>query len=200
MKGSSAGAAEPGSDPSSRDGQTLDAERVSATHRAQTGTISPIGDRDFELLPAKAGIPFAPRTPLTEPFWAGCARGELLFQRCADCGYAGFPPAVACRACLSRALRWERSAGGATLYSWTVVHRPVSRAFRTPYAPAIVTVDEGYQMMTCLVGLGVAAIQAGMRLRAVFHEIEPGTSLPYFSPSTAPSPPSEQEPPCVPTI
>jgi uncharacterized OB-fold protein len=138
-------------------------------------------------------LPLAPRTPLTEPFWAGCARGDLLLQRCATCGEPGFPPAVACRACLSRDLRWEPSAGLATLYSWTVVYRAVSPAFRTPYAPAIVTLDEGPQLMTSLIGLTVAEIRPHLRLRVAFRPaVVPAavasggerttTALPYFEP------------------
>jgi uncharacterized OB-fold protein len=154
---------------------------------SEDGTNSPVScGRDTELRPAAAGIPFAPRTLLTEPFWLGCARGELLYQRCSDCDRPGFPPAAACRHCLSRALRWEPSSGRATLYSWTIVHRPVSPAFRSPYAPAIVTVDEGYQILTCLVGLTAGDIRPGMRLRVAFHEVEPGAVLPYFSPTTTP--------------
>ncbi|OHV41442.1 hypothetical protein BCD49_07795 [Pseudofrankia sp. EUN1h] len=161
------------------------------------------GDADTLLRPQVDGVPFAPRTPVTEPFWAGCARGELLFQRCAACATPGFPPTEACRACLSRDLRWERSAGFGTLYSWTVVHRPVSPAFRTPYAPAIVTLDEGYQLMTCLVGLTIAEIRPELRLRVAFHSVVPAapaipaapavtveaagqpaaTTLPYFEPA-----------------
>ncbi|EFC86668.1 Zn-ribbon domain-containing OB-fold protein [Parafrankia sp. EUN1f] len=185
MIGPSAGAAESGTAPLPRVRQVRTGEEKTAPTHAHSETISLATDGARELRAAAAGIPFAPRTPLTEPFWVGCARGDLLFQRCSDCGRPGFPPAVACRSCLSRALRWERSAGGGTLYSWTVVHRPASPAFRTPYAPAIVTLDEGYQLMTCLVGLDVAAIRADLRLRVVFHEIEPGTSLPYFAPAHA---------------
>ncbi|WP_407661318.1 Zn-ribbon domain-containing OB-fold protein [Frankia nepalensis] len=155
----------------------------------QEATGGEVGGAAGDLLrPQAGGLPFAPRTPLTEPFWAGCARGELLFQRCADCRAPGFPPAEACRACLSRAVRWELSTGLGALYSWTVVRRPVSPAFRVPYAPAIVTLDEGYQMMTCLIGLDAADIRPGMRLRAAFHLVDPAgpstvaVALPYFGP------------------
>ncbi|MBX6388147.1 MAG: OB-fold domain-containing protein [Frankia sp.] len=172
----------------------MPAHRV-PTEIKSTGTISPNSAPQL-LAPQTAGVPFAARTPLTEPFWAGCARGELLFQRCAACGAPGFPPAVACRACLGRDLRWERSTGLATLYSWTVVHRPVSPAFHTPYAPAIVTLAEGHQMLTCLIGLEVADIRPGMPLRVSFHPVLPAgaadgdepTVLPYFAPA-APLPP-----------
>jgi len=50
-------------------------------------------------------------------------------------------------------LRWTPSEGRGEVYSWTVVHRPVSPEFEPPYAPAIITLDEGYQMLTNIVGL-----------------------------------------------
>ena len=50
-------------------------------------------------------------------------------------------------------LDWTTSAGLGEIYSWTVVHRPVTPEFDPPYAPAIVTLDEGYQMLTNIIGV-----------------------------------------------
>ena len=48
-----------------------------------------------------------------------------------------------------------RTSGGVgEIYSWTVVYRPVTPEFEPPYAPAIITLDEGYQMLTNIVGCG----------------------------------------------
>ena len=41
-------------------------------------------------------------TPETQPFWDGCAAGELRIQRCADCGRPYFYPRPVCPACSSR--------------------------------------------------------------------------------------------------
>ena len=46
--------------------------------------------------PAK---PVPEPTPETRPFWDGCARGELLLQRCRDCGKPYFYPRPVCPAC-----------------------------------------------------------------------------------------------------
>jgi uncharacterized OB-fold protein len=134
------------------------------------------------LHPQDGPLPHAEPGPLSEPFWTGCARGELLFQRCTDCGTPGFPPAELCRHCLSAALTWEKSAGRGTLYSWTVVHRPVTPAFTTPYAPAIVDLDEGYRFLTNLIDVAPDDIRAGMALRVLFTEPTPGLHLPCFAP------------------
>ena len=61
------------------------------------------------------------------------------------------------RACCARTARranldWERSAGTGAVYSWTTVWRPQTPAFTVPYLPVIVDVDEGWQMLSNLVG------------------------------------------------
>ena len=137
------------------------------------------------LAPQHGELPHAEPGPLTRPFWDGCAAGELLFQRCRACAAPQFPPAEMCRACLSPDLAWERSAGLGTLYSWTVVHRPVTPAFDVPYAPAIVDLAEGYQMMTNLIGLPPDAITPALPVQVDFYETGSGLRLPYFRPRAA---------------
>jgi uncharacterized OB-fold protein len=138
------------------------------------------------LAPQRGDLPHAEPGPLTRPFWDGCAAGELLFQRCRGCRGAQFPPAEMCRACLGADLAWERSAGLGTLYSWTVVYRPVTPAFDVvPYAPAIVDLNEGYQMMTNLIGVAPDAITPALPVQVEFHETANGLHLPYFRPHAA---------------
>jgi len=127
-------------------------------------------------------LPDARPTALSRPFWQGCARGELLFQRCAECAAIAFPPAQTCRSCLSPALTWEKSAGLARLYSWTVVWRPVTPAFTAPYAPAIVDVAEGFQLVTNLIHVAVEELTIDMALAVTFRQAG-ALHLPYFQPA-----------------
>ncbi len=122
------------------------------------------------LMPQHGNLPHGDPSPLTTTFWEGCAAGELLFQRCAQCDGANFPPSEHCRFCTAFDLVWERSLGRGRLYSWTVVHRAVTPAFQTPYAPAIVTLDEGYQMMSNIVGLGAAELRIDLAVHVAFHQ------------------------------
>lgn len=120
-------------------------------------------------------------SPVSLPFWDGCRAHELRYQHCADCGTANFPPTEHCRQCLSAALEWMRSRGEGEIYSWTVVYRPVTADFRPPYAPAIVTLDEGYQMLTNIIGIAPGELAVGLRVQVQFHSVEMDLTLPYFT-------------------
>jgi len=126
-------------------------------------------------------LPHASPTAVSGPFWAGCARGELLFQRCTECSAIAFPPAETCRTCLSPDLAWEKSAGTGRLYSWTVVWRPVTPAFTTPYAPAIIDVAEGYQLVTNLINVAIEELAVDLPVCVTFHPAG-ALRLPYFQP------------------
>ena len=137
----------------------------------------------IELTPQATAVPHATPGPLTAPFWQGCADRVLLFQRCQACSAANFPPAEHCRQCLSFDVVWERSAGDGVVYSWTVVHRAATPVFETPYAPAIVTLAEGYQMLTNVIGAAVDEVRVGMAVEVDFREVSTDLWLPYFRPS-----------------
>ncbi len=132
------------------------------------------------LRPQRGSVPHA-SSPVSAPFWEGCRSQELRYQHCADCDTANFPPTEHCRHCLSGSLLWTLSGGVGEIYSWTVVYRPVTADFRPPYAPAIVTLDEGYQMLTNMVGIAADDLAVGMRVEVQFHSVEPGLTLPYFT-------------------
>ncbi|HEX4432049.1 MAG TPA: OB-fold domain-containing protein [Frankiaceae bacterium] len=137
------------------------------------------------LTPQAGPLPVGPHGADSEPFWEGAAAGELRFVRCASCGEPDFPAAPHCRNCLKDTLEWQVSAGHGTLYSYTIVWRPVTPDFTTPYAPAVVDLDEGYSMMTNLVGLDTEQLQVGMRVAVQFETLAGGLSLPYFRPLDA---------------
>jgi uncharacterized OB-fold protein len=139
------------------------------------------------LLSPQAGpLPVEPHGTLSEPFWEGAAVGELRYVRCASCGQPDFPAAPHCRFCLGSALDWQVSTGHGTLYSYTIVWRPVTPDFTTPYAPAVVDLDEGYSMMTNLIGLDTDDLAIDMRVVVQFEKLAGGLTLPYFRPLAGP--------------
>jgi uncharacterized OB-fold protein len=132
------------------------------------------------LRPQTGPLPQA-SSGVSVPFWQGCREGELRYQRCAVCGLANFPPTEHCRQCLSADVSWQRSDGVGEVYSWTLVHRPVTAEFEPPYAPAIVALDEGYQMLTNIVGVAAEDLAIGMSVQVQFHEVGEDVTLPYFT-------------------
>lgn len=138
------------------------------------------------LRPQAGPVPHA-SSHLSEPFWEGCRSHELRYQRCAACGSANFPPTEHCRQCLSADLGWNRGNGRGEIYSWTVVYRPVTAEFAPPYAPAIITLDDGYQMLTNVVGVPPDELAVGMRVSVEFHATGPDVTLPYFTGAEADS-------------
>jgi uncharacterized OB-fold protein len=132
------------------------------------------------LQPQSGRVPHA-ESPISAPFWEGCAKHELRYQRCADCGQATFPPSEHCRFCLSFRLDWMASAGLGEIYSWTVVHRPVTAEFAPPYAPAIVQLREGYQLLTNMIGVAADELRVGLGVRVEFCSVNPDLTLPYFT-------------------
>lgn len=96
--------------------------------------------------------------------------GELAFQRCGRCGRAVFYPRVGCPRCGSRELRWERSGGSGILYSITVIHPRDGE----PHNVVLVDLDEGFRMMSRLVGPEWESAAIGDPVRARIEPAVPG--------------------------
>jgi uncharacterized OB-fold protein len=134
------------------------------------------------LQPQPIGIPTGRTSAAAEPYWEGCRQHELRYQRCARCGAIAVRPSVVCTSCRSDELVWEVSAGTGRLYSWTVVWRPQQPAFQVPYAPAIVELDEGYWLMSAVIGCEPDDLRADLRVRVEFHPANDEITLPYVRP------------------
>ena len=65
------------------------------------------------------------RDSATAEFFDGTAKDQFLLRRCADCGTFAEPYVRYCPGCESDRLEWAAAAGGATVVSWSVVHRRV---------------------------------------------------------------------------
>jgi uncharacterized OB-fold protein len=140
------------------------------------------------LAPQHTDVPHATPSDVSGPFWERAAAGELTYQVCTFCECINVPPVEICRDCQLAGLRWTASAGRGTLYSWTVVYRPVTPAFeQLPYAPAIIDLDEGFQLVSNLIGVAPADITANMRVHVEFHHVHADLYLPYFRPACSSS-------------
>jgi uncharacterized OB-fold protein len=116
----------------------------------------------------------------TAPYWVGCNRDELLYQRCQQCGHIQFYPRRNCTACQSGELALLPSAKRGSIHSFTVVQRPANQAFNddVPFVIALVDLDEGFRMMMNVVGKNRLSVAIGNRIRVVFQPCSPEQKLP----------------------
>lgn len=124
--------------------------------------------------------------PDTEPFWEATKRHELRYQVCDDCGGIVFFPRRHCPHCMSMDLSWQTSAGEGAVYTYTVIRQIGLPAFRerVPYAVAWIDMDEGFRMISNIVGVDdPASISIGQRVRVTWEDQPDGISLPLFTPA-----------------
>jgi len=112
-------------------------------------------------------------------FWEGAEKHELRIQRCADCQTLRHPPQPMCAACNSP--RWEsiRASGRGEIYSYVVHHHPPVYGLETPFAVALVELEEG----TRIVGNVIADLDdlyVGMPVEVSFVQIEDNWTLPQW--------------------
>ena len=127
-----------------------------------------------------AGIPLPRPTKLSKPHWDGCREGVLRVQRCADCGEHVFIPKPVCGKCLGANLDWVDSSGRGTLYSHSTVHRPQQPSFRVPYTVVVVELEEGWHMLSNLVGTPPEDVEIGTPLEVCFERRSDEITLPLF--------------------
>ncbi|MCO5090945.1 Zn-ribbon domain-containing OB-fold protein [Bosea sp. (in: a-proteobacteria)] len=121
-----------------------------------------------------------------KPFWDGCQDGELRIQRCDDCSRIQWFPRSYCRNCQSGKLSWSKGSGHGKVYSFTIVYRPMLPTMAVPYVFAIVELDEGYRMVTNIVGCEPDQVRIGMPVEVMFEHLtdDDGATiaLPKFRP------------------
>ena len=129
-----------------------------------------------------AGRPIPLATPVSEPFWEGCKRGEFLLQRCASCDASQFYPRTLCSACGAKTLEWAPASGAGYIVSYTVVRRAITPAFaaQVPYVVAIVRLEEGPQLMSHIVDCDPEAVRVGAAVTLGFEDLDGKASLPVF--------------------
>lgn len=126
-------------------------------------------------------------TPETQPYWDGCAAGELRLQRCTHCDAHYFPPRPFCPTCLSDDVAWEPVSGRGTLHTYVINHR-AAPGFEAPYAIAVVQLDEGPRLMSNIVDVDQTpeALVLDMPLEVTF-EARGDVTVPVFRPAGATS-------------
>jgi uncharacterized protein len=116
---------------------------------------------------------------LSGPHWQGARDHRLMVQHCGACAAYVFPPSPVCTHCFSTDLAWEQSSGRGRIYSYTIIHRAPAPSFEVPYCAAIITLEEGWNMISNIVGSPMEVIMVGLPVRVAFMVIGDVT-LPIF--------------------
>ena len=122
----------------------------------------------------------------TQFFWDKVNDGELWIQRCKDCSKPYFYPRFFCPNCFSKNVEWFKTSGKGKLHTYMINHRgPPAFQDETPYAIAIVELDEGPRMMTNIHGIENTPekLVLDMPLEVTFEEIAEGRKVPYWKPA-----------------
>lgn len=118
-------------------------------------------------------------TALSQPYWDGAARGELLIQRCTACGALRHYPRLLCSRCHAGTFDWQRASGQGTVHSWMVAHHAFHPAFREALPYTLVTVDLAEGVRALGLWRGGSALRIGAPVRAVFEPREGGADLAF---------------------
>ena len=88
---------------------------------------------------------------------------------------------------MSSEVTWERMSGRGTVYTFTATYQNQSPGFRDelPYVLAYVTLDEGVQMLTNVVGCPVDQVRIGMPVEVTFEDVNEHIAIPRFKPVTS---------------
>ena len=104
-------------------------------------------------------------------YWEGAGRGELVLQRCRDCGTVQHKPRAICATCLSSDIEHFVASGRGKVHTFTVTHQNQAPPFAAacPYVMAYVEVEEGPRLFTHVVGCDPADVRIGMPVVADFQ-------------------------------
>lgn len=131
----------------------------------------------------------APRHfPFSEPYWEGTRERKLKLQYCLGTGRYQFYPRPVSIFTGTRDIEWREVSGGGTIFSYLVEHvaRPPFVG-HTPYLVVTVTLDEGVNIISNLIGCPVDEVAIGMRVRATWTPLPDGTNLLLFERDDSPA-------------
>ncbi|MGH3431243.1 MAG: bifunctional MaoC family dehydratase N-terminal/OB-fold nucleic acid binding domain-containing protein [Thermocrispum sp.] len=116
-------------------------------------------------------------SPDTRFFWDGLRAGELRIQRWG--GVLRHPPGpVGPGGDLDSTPDFVVASGRGTVLSYVVHHHPQVPGRQAPFVVALVELEEGVRMLGELVGTDPSNVHIGLKVRAVFVEVDDELTLP----------------------
>ena len=125
-------------------------------------------------------------TPTSQPFWDALAEHKIRIQYSPSAQRYVFYPRILAPGTLADDLEWRQISGAASLFTYTVAHRPVAPHFAdaVPHIIAVAQWDEGPRFATEVVNVDPAELRVGMRIRPVFVDFpEEGVTLLRYEPA-----------------
>lgn len=122
-------------------------------------------------------------------YWEGAGRGEIVLQRCRDCGVVQHRPRGLCVTCLSDDIEHFVASGRGTVYTCTVTYQNQAKGFAEacPYVMAYVELEEGPRLLTNIVGCDPETVTIGMAVKPDFAHQErtdgEAFAVPRFTPA-----------------
>ncbi|HSB94807.1 MAG TPA: OB-fold domain-containing protein [Spongiibacteraceae bacterium] len=125
--------------------------------------------------------------PALRPFWSAAAQQRLELPRCNACRQFNWYPGEQCRHCSHAQFTWIEVTPRGTLFSWSVVQRPLFAPYAliAPYIPAIVELSAapGVRLVTRLVDAEPSTLQIGAPIELLFADLTyPHTSSGVIAP------------------
>ncbi len=109
-------------------------------------------------------------------------RYRLIGTKCENCGKIYFPPRFLCPNCRRKGkLKEVKLSGKGKVFSFTIVHVPAKEhKNNSPYALAIVELEEGPRVIAQLVDCDFDEIYVGMPVEVVFRRITEEDGLIHY--------------------
>jgi acetyl-CoA acetyltransferase/uncharacterized OB-fold protein len=123
-------------------------------------------------------------TPFNEWFWTSGADGVLRIQGCDDCNQLVHPPIAVCPSCHSSKWSPREMSGRATIVGLTVNSHQWIPSFETPYAIAVVALEEdrSVRLTTNVVDVDPHEVRIGQIAQVRFEQHDE-IYLPLFAPT-----------------
>lgn len=128
--------------------------------------------------------PLPPVRSFSAPFWEATREKRLLLQydRVAE-AWQFYPRPTSIHTGRRGNLEWREVSGKGAVFSYTIVRRarPPFRD-KEPYVLAMVTLDEGVNVMANLIRCGEDELAAGLRVKPYWQPLPDGRHLLLFEP------------------
>jgi uncharacterized OB-fold protein len=122
----------------------------------------------------------------SKPYWEATRDKKLLLQFDAKTGRYQFYPRPVGLASGTRSLEWREVSGKGEIFSFTIARR-TREPFRghEPFLIALVTLDEGVNVMANMVDCSLEEMKIGLRVKPYWAPLPGGMHLLMFSPDRA---------------